>query len=124
MDRAAAKAGELFQQHRIAWGLAIESIEAWTLGAPDAIAEELGVTAEAVNQLYPRGIHVEDLFEGSGKEHHRPKKLLERIAQLKHRQDSTDFRQAIAERTDVTALEQACPQGFAPFKKRLVDAVG
>jgi hypothetical protein len=98
--------------------LAIESVEAWTLAVPDKIAEELGVSVELVRKQYP-GLHVESMFEQSGKEEHRPKKLLERIAQLKHRADSTAFRQAIAERTEIASLEKACPQGFGPFAAAL-----
>jgi len=108
-----------FPRHKIAWGLAVESVEAWTLGVPDKLAEELGVDVKLVHQQYPPGVHVESLSERSGKPEHRPKQLLQRIAQLKHRNDSTAFRQAIAERTDVAVLEQACPQGFAPFAKML-----
>jgi hypothetical protein len=118
------RARELFPQHPTVWGLAIESVEAWTLGAPRAIAEELGVDVELVRQQYPPGVGVESLSERSGKPEHRPKQLLERIAQLKHRQDSTEFRQAIAERTDIAALAQACRQGFAPFVNNLREAFG
>jgi len=117
-------AQRLFPQHPAIWGLAVESVEAWTLGAPDAIAAELGVDVELVRKQYPRGAHVESLFEQSGKPDHRPKQLLERIAQLKYRNDSTEFREAIAEKTDMTALAQACPQGFAPFAERLRKAFG
>ena len=124
LEEGVDRARTLFANHPTAWGLAVESIEAWTLAVPDKIAEELGVSVKLVQQQYPGGTHVESLVEGSGKPDHRPKLLLDRIAQLKHRNDSTDLRQAIAERTDVEALERACPQGFAPFAAKLRAAFG
>ncbi len=72
----------------------------------------------------PRGVDVESLSERSGKRERHPKQLLERIAQLKHRNDSTEFREAVAERTDPAGLAQACAQGFAPFAERLRRAFG
>ena len=124
MEAGVERARQLYDQHPTTWGLAVESVEAWTLGVPDRIAEELGVTLEEVQQQYPRGVDVEYLIEGSGKEDHRPKQLLERIAQLKHREDSTEFREAVAERTDVETLARTCPQGFAPFAERVRAAFG
>lgn len=124
MEEGTERAREQFPDHPTAWGLAVESVEAWTLGAPDKLAEELGVTLEEVQQTYPVGVHVESLYERSGKEDHRPKQLLERIASLDYREDCTDFREAVAERTDVAVLEQACPQGFAPFAERVRRAFG
>lgn len=117
-------ARQLFPKHAVAWGLAIESVEAWTLGVPDKIAEELGVEVNLVRQQYPRGVHVEALSERSGKQDHRPKRILERIAGLKHREDSSAFREAIAARTEVAILEQACPRGFAPFADQLRQTLG
>jgi hypothetical protein len=119
LEIGADRARQLFSLHPIAWGLAVESVEAWTLGVPDIIAEELGVDVKQVQQQYPQGVPVESLSERSGKPDHRPKKLLERIAQLKHRQDCSEFRQAVAEKTDVAALMRECPQGFAPFAEQL-----
>jgi hypothetical protein len=124
LEEGVNSAHQLFPQHPTTWGLAIESVEAWALGVPDQIAEELGVDVKQVQALYPRGVHVESLSDRSGKPDHRPKQLLESIAQLKHRQDCTEFRQAVAERTDVAALSQACPQGFAPFAERLRKVIG
>jgi len=124
LEEGVARARELFPKHPIVWALAVESIEAWTLGVPDTIAEELGVEAKLVQQQYPRGVHFESFSEQSGKPDHRPKQLLERIANLKHRTDSTEFREAIAGRTDVALLAHACPQGFAPFVEQLLAAFG
>jgi hypothetical protein len=124
LEEGVARARQLFPQHPMAWGLAVESVEAWTLGVPDKIAEELGVEVQLVLRQYPSGLHVESLYERSGKPEHRPKRLLERLAQLRHREDTCDFREAIAERTDAAALAQACPQGFAPFAERPRNAFG
>ncbi len=122
LQEGATRAAELFPGHPTVWGLAIESVEAWTLGAPEKIAEELGVEVELVRQQYPRGVDVESLCENSGKPDHRPKQLLARIARLKNKTDSTEFRAAVAERTDVTRLARARPLGFAPFANRLREA--
>jgi hypothetical protein len=119
LEKGVDSARQLFLQHPTVWGLAIESVEAWTLGVPDKIAEELGLDVKLVHQQFPGGLDVESLSERSGKPDHRPKQLLERIAQLRNRQDCTEFRQAIAERTDVGDLARACPKGFAPFAERL-----
>jgi hypothetical protein len=54
----------------------------------------------------------------------RPKRLLERIAGLGHREDSAEFREAVAERTEIAALERACPEGFTPFAAELRAAFG
>ncbi len=119
METGVDRACQLFPQHPTVWGLAIESVEAWTLGVPETIAEELGVEVKLVQQHYPRGVDVESLSERSGKTDHRPKQLLERLAQLRHRHDCTEFRQMIAEKTNVDALSRACPKGFAPFAQCL-----
>lgn len=118
------QAQQLFPGHPAVWGLAVESVEAWTLGAPQAMAEVLEVELSSINQQLPRGVHVESLLETSGKADHRPKAILERIAQLKHRHDSAEFRASVAEYTDVDALAQACPLGFAPFAERVRLAFG
>jgi hypothetical protein len=107
------------RNHRIVSGVAVESIEAWTLGSPEAIAKALGLEGSQVRTLYPRGIDVESLWQQSGKEEHRPKRLLEQITQLKHRDDDGEFREAVAQLTEPLDLERACPSGFGPFAKRL-----
>jgi hypothetical protein len=118
------RASEIFPKHPIVWGLAVESVEAWTLAAPEAIADELGVDVQLVKRQYPAGASVEALSERSGKREHRPKQLLDRIAQLKHRHDSAEFREAVAVRTEVAALVRACPIGFAPFAEQVRRAFG
>ncbi len=124
MEAGVERARQLFPDHPAVWGLAVESVEAWTLGVPHRIAEELEVEVGPIRALYLRGIHVESLSEQSGKPDHRPKQLLERIAEYKHRRDSTEFRQAIAERTEAEELAQACPEGFGPFAERFRAAFG
>jgi hypothetical protein len=101
--------------HKVACGVAIESIEAWTLGDSQAIAEELRVPETKVLDQLPKGKSIEELKESSGREDYRPKCLLKRITDLDHCEDSTEFREAVAGRTDVVRLEQACPRGFKPF---------
>jgi hypothetical protein len=124
LQEGADRALGLFPGYPAVWGLAIESVEAWTLGVPDQIAEELCVDVTLVQNEYARGADIESLSERSGKLELRPKQLLERIAQLKHRSDSTEFREAVARRTDVATLARTCPQGFAPFADRLRKALG
>lgn len=119
LQEGVERAREMFPTHPTVWGLAVESIEAWTLGAPEALAEELGVSLRTIEAEYPAGAKVEALYENSGKPSHRPKALLERLAQLKHRHDSAEFRAAVATRTDVDRLANACPAGFAPFAERI-----
>ena len=106
---------------RVASGIAVESVEAWTLGAPEAIAEELGLDEKAVRQSYP-GAHVEALYQNSGHLDHRPKDLVEKIADRSGREPGQEFRVRVAERTNVSRLERACPAGFAPFAASLREA--
>jgi hypothetical protein len=124
LEKGTENTSQLFPQHPTAWGLAVESVEAWTLGAQVEIAQELGVSVDLVLRQYPAGIHVEELSDRSGKPDHQPKKILERIAQIKHSEDCLEFRESIAIRTDVAALAKACPQGFAPFLQRLRKVFG
>ena len=73
LQEGADRAERLFPGCPAIWGLAIESVEAWTLAMPDEIAEELGVDVTLVQNEYPRGVDVESLSERSGKLEHRPK---------------------------------------------------
>ncbi|MCL4207022.1 MAG: hypothetical protein KJ000_31450 [Pirellulaceae bacterium] len=111
------------QPHAAACGVAVESIEAWTLGAPEAIALVLGTDAAVVQSHY-RLRDVESFYQHSGKSDHRPKDILGRIAAAKHWKDSSEFRSAVAEHTDVAALKQTCPRGFRPFAEKLSAAFG
>jgi len=103
---------------RVAYGIAVESVEAWTLGAPKALADALDVPEKAVRAAYPR-VAVEALYQHSGVPEHRSKDLLERIAALAHQGPGQALRVAVAERTDIDALERACPSGFAPIAASL-----
>ncbi len=105
----------------VAWGVAVESIEAWTLGVPDAMAEVLAVDVRRVRALLPPK-HIEALVESSGHAEHRPKEALTRIAALGHRESDREFRVDVAQRTDPSKLAEACPEGFAPFADRLRQA--
>jgi hypothetical protein len=113
-DGASAAASD----HRIACGVAIESIEAWILGAPTAIASVLEVTLAEVQKHY-RLKDVEDFYQNSDKAEKRPKDLLDRIAEIEHRTAGTSFREEVAQRADVSDLERNCPQGFKPFADKL-----
>jgi hypothetical protein len=109
--------------HTTAVGEAVESIDAWTLGAPSALAEALGIPVERVHPALPKK-HVEALRESSEKEEHRPKAVLARIAALANQSDGTTLRRAVAERTSVADLESSCPAGFAPFARKLRASFG
>ena len=108
--------------HRAACGVAVESIEAWTLGAREALAEELSLPVERLHRSYPAGVHVEQLKESSGKPEHRPKTLLGQLCQLANQTDCGDLRRSVAERVDPETLRTACPKGFAPFAESLRSA--
>jgi hypothetical protein len=113
----------LVAPHLVAVGVAVESIEAWTLGAPTALAEELGVPVERVRSAMPKK-HVESLRETSERDDARPKAATERMAALAGRSDSTAFRSAVAERSAPAEVEAACPEGFAPFARELRTSFG
>ncbi|MDO9018936.1 MAG: hypothetical protein Q8S73_00720 [Deltaproteobacteria bacterium] len=100
-------------------GVAVNSIEAWTLGAPTALASALGVTPGQLTKKYQPG-RVEALYQNSDEAAKRPKDLLMRLAQeFAHRPDGIQLRQEVAALTDVTELERHCPGGFAPFAAAL-----
>ena len=42
-----------------------------------------------------------------------------RLAGLAHQRDSAALREAVADATDLTELERACPSGFAAFASAL-----
>lgn len=108
----------------IVGGVAIRSIEAWTLGAVNALAEVLGTAAQEIRRLCPPG-QVEALYEGSGKKERQPKELLMKLARdFGHRRDSLELREEVAARTDIAELMRNCPEGFAPFARALRVAFG
>jgi hypothetical protein len=108
---------------RIVCGLAIKSIEAWTLGDPAAIANVLGVEVAEIRTHY-RLQDVEEFSEGSGKPEKQPKRILSQLAALKHRTADVVFRQEIAENTDPAELAKNCANGFKPFAERLAAVFG
>jgi hypothetical protein len=118
LEAGSERGRKLFPNHPVACGVAVESVEAWTLGVPEAIAAELRIDPQAVRQEYPH-FRIEELYEKSGKPEHRPKALLERIAALGDQEDCTTLREAVALRTDIGALEVACKEGFKPFADQL-----
>jgi hypothetical protein len=109
--------------HKATFGLAVESVEAWSLGAPSALATILDIARTLVESEY-RVRDVEEYHENSGKEDHRPKKILAKVAETRNRHPGTEFRKEVAEATDIAELEKNCSQGFQPFAKRLRDVFG
>jgi len=106
----------------IACGVAVRSIEAWTLGARQALAEVLGTT---VQELRRACRSPEELYEGSGKQEHHPKALLDALAnRFGHRGDSLELREQVAAQADIAELVMNCPEGFAPFVAALRTAFG
>jgi hypothetical protein len=120
MNNGASAAGS---DQKIVCGVAIESVEAWVLGAPTAIASVLDVAIGDVQKHY-RLKDVEDFYQNSDKPEKRPKDLLDRIAGVKNRTAGTSFREEVAQRADVSELERNCPQGFKPFAGKLRAAFG
>lgn len=104
--------------HPVAVGVAVESIEAWTLGDSRAIATILELEHSEVERQY-RPSRVEELNNNSEKPEKQSKVILKRLAEMKHRAASTDFRVEVAERSDPATLRQNCPLGFAPFADEL-----
>lgn len=108
----------------IVCGVAVRSIEAWTLGAREALAEVLGTTVQELRRACP-AIPVEELYEGSGKQERQSKVLLNDLAKRFGRgRDSLELREEVAASTDVVELAKACPAGFAPFAATLRGTFG
>ncbi len=99
-------------------GLAVESIEAWTLGAYHALAAELEVDVARLRKHYDPA-QAETFLPHSAKVEKQSKGLLERVATEGHRAPDLALREAVAERTDVGALAERCPEGFETFRKQL-----
>jgi hypothetical protein len=111
------------EQCPIVCGVAVRSIEAWTIGATKALAEVLGVGVDDLRRACP-SVHVEELYDSSGKPELRSKTLLQKLAGLGKTSDSLQLREDVAQRTDPTGLCEACPSGFAPFAERLRTTFG
>ena len=105
-------------------GVAVRSIEAWTLGAPTALAAVLGTTREKLRSKCP-SVPVEQLYDGSGKQELRSKRLLGELArELGRSNDSLELREEVARQTDPAELCRGCAEGFAPFAASLREAFG
>ncbi|HEU4411485.1 MAG TPA: hypothetical protein VFS43_39940 [Polyangiaceae bacterium] len=107
----------------VACGLAVESIEAWTLGACEALAEELGLDPASLRKHYDAA-RTETFLPNSGKSEKQPKAILERVTAEAHRDAGVALREAVAERTDVETLAKRCPEGFGAFREELRKKLG
>lgn len=107
----------------VACGLAIESIEAWTLGACEALAEELGLGLAELRKHYDPA-RAEAFLPNSEKAEKRSKALLERVTSAAKQEPHLALREAVAERTDVDALAKRCPEGFGKFLEQLRAKLG
>jgi len=104
---------------RFATGVAIESIEAWSLGDPDALAKALGIST---SDLDYRVSDVEKMKQSSGKEEFRSKTRLQKLAESANLTDCVELREKIAQETEISRLAANCPKGFAPFMSAVQDA--
>lgn len=86
--------------HLVVCGIAVQSIESWTLGDPDALASVLDLEVKALQEFYKVG-DVESFYNLSGKPEHRPKDILKRIAERANQTDTTELRGRIAEAADL-----------------------
>jgi hypothetical protein len=104
-------------------GVAVNSIEAWTLGAPTALAAVLGTSVATLARAY-QPARVEALYQGSDVPAKRPKDLLERLArELAGRSDGVALRVEVAQLTEPAEVERHCPEGFVPFARALRDGL-
>ncbi len=118
MEEGKTRGMEATDIRAVACGVAVESIEAWLLAVPEAIAQVLRQDVKQVMRGYKLG-HVEELYQSSGKLENRPKDLLARIAQSADREDTLEFRLAVAESADLATLEGRCKKGFQPFAQEI-----
>jgi hypothetical protein len=102
----------------IACGVAVRSIEAWTLGARKPLAEILGLSVDELPKPNP-----ESFYASSGKPELRSKDVLKRLAERRGG-DARTLREEVADRTDPDDLCRTCPAGFAPFAAALRAAFG
>jgi hypothetical protein len=109
--------------HRCVCAVAVESIEAWTLGAPTALIAHLDVTEAELRKVYHLN-QIEKFKETSEKREKQPKAILQQVAELANQADGTAFRVCVAERTDDAELRRHCPLGFVPFADELIAAFG
>jgi hypothetical protein len=110
-------------EHRVVCGVAVESVESWTLGAPVAMASVLNEPKANILKFYAPTA-VEEFNQCSGKQEKRPKHLLKSIAEGKHKKDCVEWREEIANATDLDELCENCKIGFEPFRRKLVATFG
>jgi hypothetical protein len=115
--------GLLKKPHAVVCGLAVESVEAWVLTDPGALASILGCEEREIRAMYPHH-RVEELYQQSGKKEHRPKDLLQQIVESQHREATLDFLEEVAQAVSIETLEKFCPLGFRPFAEALRAAFG
>lgn len=115
MERGRLRGESSVPGHPTVCGLAVESSEAWALGDPGALAAELGVARADIERRYPKGRSLEELYDHSGKEQYRPKRLLGELLEDAGREDGPEFRVALAKGANLKTLEQRCPSGFGAF---------
>jgi len=96
-----------------AFAMVRKSIEAWTLGSPTALAEELGINP---SKLPYKPATVESFSNTSDKPDRNSKAILAAVAKLGHETDSTELRVRVADRTDLAELRRNCPEGFKKFE--------
>jgi hypothetical protein len=112
-EGAAEGRSRLDRPHGFACGLAVQSIEAWTLGAPGALARVLRAALGQLTREYNPS--KAESFSNTSPDDKNGWKLLERITSHAHRADCTEFREEVARETDIAELSRNCPQGFVPF---------
>jgi hypothetical protein len=101
--------------------VAIETVEAWTLGARGALADVLDLDEKSIAELVPRD--VETLSSNSQKPK-RNSKTLVRLLAARARMGHLEFVEEVARRTNPGELEVCCPKGFAPFAEGLRSKIG
>lgn len=116
--RNAIASDEETKLHRVAIGVAVKSLEAWTLADHEAIASVIGCAPECDGY---RPAQVEHLYQESDKPLKRPKDLLKRVLELGHLEDSTDIRVDIAKQSNIETLKRHCPTGFKPFAEEVCE---
>ena len=116
---AGAKTGtdSLGRPHGFVGGLAVQSIEAWTLGAPTALAACLKSDANGLRRHYSVA-DVEE-FANTRQPHQNGKAILKRLCSGCRGEDGTEFREEVARATDPAELERYCPEGFGRLAKVL-----
>ncbi|MBI4568312.1 MAG: hypothetical protein HY719_07930 [Planctomycetes bacterium] len=120
LAEGAIQAGRNNRDHAIATGVVVQSIEAWTIGAVDALAREVGVSVKTLTTKYPEVAQPESLHQEKETGDMRASKpLLQEIARSCGQDADTAFRERVARTTNVDKLAKTCPLGFRPFLEQL-----